>query len=58
MKDKILFWLGVDYTNFCLAYSLQQKIDCEMYAIIDVTKKPRTFFETQQLVDFKNTTEY
>ena len=54
MKDKILFWLGVDYTNFCLAYSLQQKIDCEMYAIIDVTKKPRTFFETQHLVDFKN----
>ena len=55
MKDKIIFWLGVDYTPFCLAYSLQQKYDCDMYAIIDITKKPRKFFETQKLVDFKKT---
>ena len=55
MKDKIIFWLGVDYTPFCLAYSLQQKHDCEMYAIIDITKKPRKFFETQKLVNFKKT---
>ena len=48
MKDKIIFWLGVDKTPFCLEYSLQQKYDCDMYAIIDITKKPRKFFETQK----------
>ena len=58
MKDKIIFWLGVDYTPYCLAYSLQQKYDCDMYAIIDITKKPRKFFETQKLVDFKNNSSF
>lgn len=48
-----MFWLGVDYTTFSLAYSLQEKIDCDMYAIIDITKKPKVFFENQSLVDFK-----
>ena len=52
MVDKILFWFGVDYTHYCLSHALQKKIDCEMYAIVDITERPKTFFENQKLVDF------
>ena len=52
MKDKIMFWLGVDYTTFSLAYSLQEKIDCDMYAIIDITKKPKVFFNENDAKKF------
>ena len=53
MKDKIVFWLGNDYTHYCLAYALQKKYDCEMYAITEVTSRPKLFFQTQKLVNFK-----
>ena len=46
MVDKILFWFGVDYTHYCLSHALQKKIDCEMYAIVDITERPKTFFKT------------
>jgi len=52
MKDKIIFWLGADYTHCCLADSLQKKIDCDMYAIIDITERPKSFFKNQKLVNF------
>ena len=52
MVDKILFWFGVDYTHYCLSHALQKKIDCEMYAIVDITERPKTFFKNQKLVDF------
>ena len=55
MKKKIIFWLGADYTHFCLAYALQKKYDCDMYGIVEVTNKPRKFFEKQGLVNFKKT---
>ena len=53
MKDKVLFWLGSDFTQFCMAYYFQKNHDCEMYAIIDITNQPKKFFETQKLVNFK-----
>ena len=52
MVDKILFWFGVDYTHYCLSHALQKKIDCEMYAIVDITERPKTFFENQGLDEF------
>jgi hypothetical protein len=52
MKSKILFWLGSDYTHFCLAHSLQKKIDCDVYAILDITERPKQFFQNQKLVNF------
>ena len=55
MVDKIIFWFGVNYTHFCLSYYLQKKLDCEMYAINDVTERPQIFFKNQKLVDFKQT---
>ena len=53
MKDKILVWLGADFTHFCASYYLQKSYDAEFYAIIDITNKPRFFFEKQDLVKFK-----
>lgn len=53
MKDKILFWLGNDYTHFCLASALEKKYDCDMYGIVEVTNRPRKFFEEQKIVNFQ-----
>ena len=54
MPDKILFFLTNDYTHYCLSYALQKKYDCKMYAISEVTSRPKKFFESQKLVDFEN----
>ena len=53
MKDKLLFYLDADFTHFTVAHFLQQKYDCEIYAIIDITNKPKEFFLKQKLVNFK-----
>ena len=50
MDKKIIFWLDAELTSFCLAYFLQQKLNAEFYAIIDVTNKPKEFFLNQKLV--------
>ena len=53
MKKKILFCLNADFTHYAIAYFLQKNCDCELYALIDITNKPKKFFESQQLVKFK-----
>ena len=53
MKDKIIFWSGFDFTQFCMGYYFQKKYDCDMYSIIDITDATKTFFEEQKLVNFK-----
>ncbi len=53
MTKKILFWFGTNYTHFCLSYYLKKKLDCETYAITDVTERPKLFLKNQKLVDFK-----
>lgn len=58
MKKKILFWLDADLTQFCIAYYLQKKIDYDFYAIIDITNRPKKFFEEQTLVNFKRVWYY
>ena len=53
MKQKIFFWLDADITGFCISYYLQKICDAEFYAIIDITNKPKKFFQEQKLVQFK-----
>ena len=53
MTKKILFWFGTNYTHFCLSNYLKKKLDCETYAITDVTERPKLFLKNQKLVDFK-----
>ncbi len=51
MKDRLLLWIQGPL-HFCIAYHLQKTYDCELYAIIDVTNKPKKFFINQNLVKF------
>lgn len=53
MKDKVVFWCGFDFTQFCMAYYFQKKYDCELYSIVDITNNTKPFFENQKLVNFK-----
>ena len=53
MNKKIIFWLDSNLTYFCLAHFLQKELDADFYAIIDVTNKTRSFYENQNLVNFK-----
>ena len=55
MKDKVLFWFGADFTQFCMSYYFQKNYDCEMYSIVDITNKPKFFFKNQKLINFKKT---
>jgi len=58
MKDKLFFWIDGDFTSYCIAYYLQQRLDYDAFAIIDVTNKPRKFFQKQEFVKFKRTWYY
>ena len=53
MQKKIIVWLNADITEFGVCYYLQKTSNYEIYAIIDITNKPRKFFESQTLVKFK-----
>jgi hypothetical protein len=53
MKDKILFWIEDIYTHFGLAKLLQENYNYDLFAIFDVYKKPKKFFESQNMVSFK-----
>lgn len=53
MKKKIFLWLNADLIDFCMSYYLQKISDAEFYAIIDITNKPKKFFNKQKLVQFK-----
>ena len=50
--NKILYWIGQNFTHYCLAKAIQDKIEADIFAIIDVTNKPKTFFQNQKIVDF------
>lgn len=58
MKDKILFWLDANLIHYGIAYSLQKQHDCDLYAIISITDKPKKFFQEQKFVKFRKTWFY
>ena len=53
MMKKILYWIGTNFTHYCIAKLLKEKIPNESYAIFDVTSKPGKFFETENIVNFE-----
>jgi len=55
MGDKIIFWLNAYMLFFGLAHNLQNRYDCELYALIDITNRTKKFFENQELIKFKQT---
>ena len=52
MTKKILFFLDLFTLHFGLAHYLQKNVDCELYALIDTTDKPKKFFQEQKIVNF------
>lgn len=52
-REKILVWIGSELVHYFIAYKLQQIYDADYYAIIDITNKPKEFFEKQKSVGFK-----
>ena len=44
---KIISWLEADLTIFCMLYFFQKKYPSDIYTIIDITNKPKTFFQSQ-----------
>ena len=53
MSKKILFWFSSDFTQFLIASKINQFVDSESYAIIDVPDKAKNFFNTQKIVNLK-----
>lgn len=52
MKDRILFWLDIGIEHFGIAKFLQEKYDCDLFAIVDINKGKKFYLE-QQLVKFQ-----
>lgn len=52
MVVKILLWLEGFSPQFATAKHISEKIDCDMYAIINVNKA-KEFYEKQKFVEFK-----
>ena len=52
-KPNLLFWLNGFFLHFSLAYYLQSEIDANFFGIVDINSKPKKFFESQKLVNFK-----
>ena len=55
MKKRLLFWVNGFMLHFGLAYYLQQKLDDDFYAVIDVPNNPKKMFLNQKIVDFQKT---
>ena len=49
---RTIFWLDADLIIFFMSYFFQKKYTSDMYAIIDITNKPKSFFQSQTLVNF------
>ena len=52
MKDKILIYQDYTMHNFGLAKTLQEKHDCDLFAIFDVTDNMNKFFQKQKIVNY------
>ena len=53
MTIKIIYYQNLFLLHFAISEFMQKNIDCEQFALIDTTNKPKKFFESQKLVNFK-----
>jgi hypothetical protein len=53
LKDNILVWIGNSFTHFGIVKSLQEKYDCNLFAISDADKWSKRFLEEQNSVNFE-----
>ena len=55
MKDRILIYQEYTLHNFGLTKMLQEKHDCDLFAIFDVTDNMNKFFQKQKMVKYEKT---
>ncbi len=53
MTLKIIYYLDLFLLHFAISDFFQKNLNCEQYALIDTTDKPKKFFENQTIVNFK-----
>jgi len=53
LTKKIIFWLDAELLRFGIAKELKENFECDLFSIIDITDKPKKFFETQNILKFK-----
>jgi len=53
MKEKLLFWIDVSISQFCIAKFMQEKLDANFYAIYDLSHAQKNTFKEQNIIDFK-----
>ena len=58
MNKKFLLWINLSLFHFCFAYYFQKEYDCDLYALIDTTDRPKKFFKEQNIVPFKKSWYY
>ena len=52
MKDKVLFWVDSLFIQFGIAKSLQEKYDCNIYAVYDLTHFLKNLLLEQKNCEF------
>lgn len=53
MPTKIIYYQDLFLLHFGISEFLEKNFECEQYALIDTTNKPKKFFQSQKLVNFK-----
>ena len=53
MKDKILFWIEPEATEFGIAREIERQNEFELYAIYDMKPPLDISFKNQKIIDFK-----
>ena len=54
MKKKFLIYIDTELVHFFIAKCMQEKVDGEFYAVMDITQKMKSFFKNQQIVNFQS----
>lgn len=55
MNHKVLFWINKEFLTFGISKKIASKLECEKYAIIDVTGPIEQFYNEQKIVTFNKT---
>ena len=58
MSKKILFWLDMEWIHFGIAKFLNEKYECDSYALVDTDTVATTFYKEQQLMKFQKVWYY
>ena len=51
--QKIIFWIGSNFTHYFIAKGIQDLIKTQNYAVFDITNRQKIFFKNQKIVDFQ-----